>query len=58
MLNKEGLESSSDDLDPSWRDILLNLSEDDVENDILTSGINPFDLIIILKENILLKLLL
>jgi hypothetical protein len=58
MLNKEGLESSSDDLDPSWRDILLNLSEDDVENDILTSRINPFDLIIILKENIVLKLLL
>jgi hypothetical protein len=36
MLKKEGLESSSDNLNPSWRDILLNLSEDDEEND----GIN------------------
>jgi hypothetical protein len=36
MLKKKGLESSSDNLNPSWRDILLNLSEDDEEND----GIN------------------
>ena len=30
-----GLESSSDNLNPSWRDILFNLSEDDEENDII-----------------------
>jgi hypothetical protein len=41
MLNKEGLESSSDNLSPSWRDILLNLSEDDGENDIINIWNQP-----------------
>jgi hypothetical protein len=41
MLNKEGLESSSDNLEPSWRDILLNLSEYDEENDIINIWSQP-----------------
>jgi hypothetical protein len=41
MLKKEGLESSSDNLNPSWRDILLNLSEDDEENDIINIWSQP-----------------
>ena len=41
MLKKEGLKSSSDNLDPSWRDILLNLSEDDEENDIMNIWSQP-----------------
>ena len=41
MLKKEGLKSSSDNLDPSWRDILLNVSEDDEENDIINIWSQP-----------------
>jgi len=41
MLKKGGLESSSDNLNPSWRDILLNLSEDDEENDIINIWSQP-----------------
>ena len=41
MFKKEGLESSSDNLNPSWRDILLNLSEDDEENDIINIWSQP-----------------
>ena len=41
MLKKEGLESSSDNLNPSWRDILLNLSEDNEENDIINIWSQP-----------------
>jgi hypothetical protein len=41
MLNKEGLESSSDNLEPSWRDILLNLSEYDEKNDIINIWSQP-----------------
>ena len=41
MHNKEGLESSSDNLEPSWRDILLNLSEYDEENDIINIWSQP-----------------
>ena len=33
FLKKEGLESISDNLYPSWKYILLNLPEDDEEND-------------------------
>ena len=36
-LKKEGLESIYDNLNPSWRDILLNLPEDDEEMKVLTS---------------------
>ena len=53
MLKKEGLESISDDLNPSWRDILLNLPEDDEERKVLTSRVNPFRFIIILKEMVI-----
>jgi hypothetical protein len=41
MLKKEGLKSSSDNLDPSWRDILLNVSEEDEENDIINIWSQP-----------------
>ena len=41
MLKKGGLESSSDNLNPSWRNILLNLSEDDEENDIINIWSQP-----------------
>ena len=41
MLKKEGLESSSDNLNPSWRDILLNLLEDEEENDIINIWSQP-----------------
>jgi hypothetical protein len=41
MLKKKGLESSSDNLNPSWRDILLNLSEDNEENDIINIWSQP-----------------
>ena len=41
MLKKEGLESNSDNLNPSWRDILLNLSEDSEENDIINIWSQP-----------------
>ena len=41
MLKKEGLESSSENVNPSWRDILLNLSEDDEENDIINIWSQP-----------------
>ena len=41
MLKKKGLESSSDNLKPSWRDILLNLSEDEEENDIINIWSQP-----------------
>ena len=35
MLKKDVLETISDHLNPSWRDILLNLPEGDEENDII-----------------------
>jgi hypothetical protein len=41
MLKMEGLESSSNNLNQSWRDILLNLSEDDEENDIINIWSQP-----------------
>ena len=41
MLKMKGLESSSDNLSTSWRDILLNLSEDDEENDIINIWNQP-----------------
>ena len=41
MLKMKGLESSSDNLSTSWRDILLNLSEDDEENDIMNICSQP-----------------
>ena len=41
MLKKEGLESNSDNLNPSWRDIRLNLSEDNEENDIINIWSQP-----------------
>ena len=41
MLKMEGLESSSNNLNQSWRDILLKLSEDDEENDIINIWSQP-----------------
>ena len=58
MLKMKGLESSSDNLYQSWRDILLNCQKTTRKTIVLTSGINPFDLIIILKEMVVFFLLL
>jgi hypothetical protein len=61
MLKMKGLESSSDNLYQSWRDILLNCQKTRRKTIVLTSGVNPFALIIVLKEMVmvlLLKLLL
>ena len=41
MLKMEGLESSSDNLCSSWRDILLNLSEYEEENDSINIWSQP-----------------
>jgi hypothetical protein len=41
MLKNEGLKGGSDNLNPSWRDILLNMSEDDEENDSINIWSQP-----------------
>ena len=41
MLKMKGLESSSDNLYQSWRDILLNVSENDEENDSINIWSQP-----------------
>jgi hypothetical protein len=61
MLKKEGLENSSDNLNPSGGIFFLICQKTTRKTILLTSGVNPFDLIIILIEMVvflLLKLLL
>ena len=41
MLKMKGLESSSDNFYQSWRDILLNLSENDEENNSINIWSQP-----------------
>jgi hypothetical protein len=42
MLKNDGLESSSDNLYQSWRDILLNCQKTTRKTIVLTSGVNPY----------------